>query len=452
MDYRHLCVLTVVALLSVSCLTETPCLTVDASYERIQFTAISELKTKTVYNAGHVLWNAGDKISLFSGNDYSAKTELCMMSLSQDGKTACFDGLAAAGTSEYVAIYPSADANLYDVSSASFSVNIPTEQHAVAEGFMAGANVAIASSHGESLVFRNLGALLGIRMAGGDAARTASICVRAKKSGGQFHKLTGVSRVFMDSSNDNMVVSEGSCDYVELLPPDGGFSDGVTYYMVVCSGRYDGLEILFTDVDGYESQVNIPVTCNLLRSHVLNLGNVDAGYGSLPDDLEICIDFTQGWPFLEPAPATSFNDMTVTYRHKYLKAGSEYTADFKYMFTGGTDNIYTWNKEYLTTGASNCRIILYGVPGKYLQSVAMTTNNSKQYSKRFQIVNTSWDTIAESAGVYTDNPASVTFPVEGVCTGESERYYMRFPLKNTYLTSITLVYTKDMPNAVQNNF
>ena len=439
------------AFICISCFKEdnTPDISDKGMVESVAFAAAYAPQSKTSLVNGEVRWTLQDRVSLFSGGNYATKTELSVTSLSEDAATAQFEGMAEVGSYEYVAIYPSMESNAYDAASASFTVSIPSEQLAVADGFMSRANVAVASSRDNSLLFRNVGALLGIRMTGGDAVRTASVRIKARRPDGQMHSLTGTSQVSVDHASGAMDVSEGSSDHVTLRPPEGGFKDDVTYYMVVYPGEYNGFDITFTDKEGYDFNVSDPTYCKVECSQTLDLGKIRADYESLPDDLEIVIDFRNGWPFVEAAPTASFNDKTYTYRHTYVRGSRKFTADFKYNFTG-SGTTYTWNNKYITTDVINCRITLFGVPGKYLKSVAMTTNNGHQYSKKFQIVNTAWETIAESEGSCADHPASVTFPFGDNNTQMTERFYMRFPLKNTYITSITLVYTKDEPT-VSNN-
>ena len=100
----------------------------------------------------------------------------------------------------------------------------------------------------QSLVFKNVGSLIGIRFAtAADAKKTKSITIKAKKSETEYCGLTGSVAVTLDAESKVPVTGEGSADYVKILPPSDGFVEATTYYAVVCPGTFKGVDVIFTD-------------------------------------------------------------------------------------------------------------------------------------------------------------------------------------------------------------
>ena len=67
-----------------------------------------------------------------------------MSDCSEDKTKASFTGIADLAADRYLAVYPHSAENSC-TSEGTLSVNIPSEQTAVADGFASGANVAVAS-------------------------------------------------------------------------------------------------------------------------------------------------------------------------------------------------------------------------------------------------------------------------------------------------------------------
>ena len=316
--------LAVLVALSASCAKEIGKLSepLPESLAPVSFTASGEISTKTVFSAGSVKWEETDKISLFSGTGFTTKTELTIKNISEDCRKAEFEGLAADGSSSYVAVYPSAAVNSYDGSV--LTISIPSEQTAVANGFMSGANTTISSSNEKNLIFRNVGALIGICLETADASEVSTIKFRAKKSSTEFAGVSGTASVTLEqNAGIPAVVGDGSSDFITLASPEGGFIAETPYYAVVYPGTYAGFELTLTYLDGSVRTKTVESTYNLDRSSMLTW---DLNMVVVPDDFVVTVDFTSGWPFFN----TFASDQTTTpetyyYEYSYGANGSKKT-------------------------------------------------------------------------------------------------------------------------------
>ena len=254
---------------------------------KVTFTGITGVHTRTAYADGAILWEASDRISLLSGADYSVKTELTMTSLSEDRTTARFEGLASNASGAYIAVYPSADGNVY--SGGKLSVCIPSVQTGMADGFASGSNVSVASVGKDTdiLQFKNVSSLISFRFrTQEEASEIKSVTFKAKKSDGVFWGLSG--NVSVSLSGDNIPeVSEGDAEYVTVSAPEGGFAVDCAYYIPVCPvGECKGLQLIFTDRNGQQTVRNNDTPCVLERSRIIDLdylpqsGDADQSFGN----------------------------------------------------------------------------------------------------------------------------------------------------------------------------
>ena len=138
------------AVVAVACAKETQMSPVQESDGLVPMTfsasAEGEIQTKTTYSGRKVYWEAEDEISVFSIGTEVVKTGFKATEVAEDGTWASFSGVAAPGAETYVAVYPHQDANAFDLATQTLTVNIPTEQAGVANGFASGANVSVALS------------------------------------------------------------------------------------------------------------------------------------------------------------------------------------------------------------------------------------------------------------------------------------------------------------------
>ena len=348
----------------------------------------ASVATRTTYASRKVYWEEADKISVFSiGETETVKTEFGVKALSDDRLTATFEGLADSQASAFCAVYPHHDYNAYE--NGTLTVNIPSEQTAVAEGFALGANVSVAYSANDgdvSLKFRNVTTLLCIKFAdANDAANTQSITFKAKKSDTEYWGLSGQAQLTLDEEYVPVVEVEGSEQQVTLLAPADGFvKDAIYYVPVYAVGECAGFEVTFTDLNGddYTKTKNVPGSLD--RNWLFNFGSIPNPYPSveLPDELTITIDFTSGWPFKEPLSDT-MNEIgeEYTYTHTYIHNGVEYSQDVAFVISTRGAGTYSYvsqndgNDGYLQMPDAEATSNRYGaisvpaIRGMYLASI-----------------------------------------------------------------------------------
>ena len=467
-----------VAVLAVSCAKDNQDINVSSSlpdgFNVMTFKA-EAIATRTTFSALQVFWEATDKVSLFSGTEFT-KTELSIKEedgLAEDNSWAKFAGLAADESSEFVAVYPSAETNSYD--GTTINVVIPTEQTAVARGFQSGANVTVAWSTDQSLEFKNIGSLIGIRFAtASDAAKTRYLTIKAKKSETEYCGLTGNVSVTIDHENMVPVASEGSADYVRILPPAEGFEVATTYYAVVCPGTYKGVDVIYTDINGNDILRSNPQEYFLERNYGMNIGQIAEPYNTLPDEITISLDFTSDinplGNFKKIADQTTEGD-TYKYSYSYLFKGNTIKESFNYVLIKGSARNTTATGYYqhikpndtaaagiatktllIVCNSGDTKIKLPGIPGRYLKSVSMSVLNTDNRRFRLQndtknrYVSSPWakaTSTTEKATTTVSFPnTATTFPT----TTEGVAYTMELTDKaNYYITDITAVYTKTAP-------
>ena len=371
---------------------------------QVEFTAspdVAAAETKTALNGKQVVWVAGDKVSLFSGESFT-HTDLEATNVAQDGSTASFTGLAAEGAEEYVAVYPYSEANAY--ADGVLTVTIPAEQNAVAGGFDPAANVSVAYSADEALAFRNVGALVGISLSESDAPIVTKITIKAKKTEG-YYGLAGVASV--SCTEDNLPqAGEGSADAVTLLAPADGFQSGVTYYAVVYSGDYAGMEVIYTtDVyidsttdEPFDIMRENPTACELGRNQILNIGEIPNACDILPEeDFHILLNFTQGtgkWPFAEAYEKDVIKNYTFISGRYFPGLVQDSDAnlyfkfkdkEFKYCydchFISGQ---YEFKSNQILT--KKLKVNIPTVPNRYLTGVKVEVRNGSDYPRTVQVL------------------------------------------------------------------
>lgn len=408
----------------------------------------SDVATKTTYQNRSIFWEDTDAISVFfDGN--SAKQTFTVKELSEDKSTAVFEGLGIQSAGKFIAAYPDREKNSYDGSS--LKVNIPSTQQGVLNSFESGSNVAVAYSQNETFQFKNVGALIGIRIASqAQASKLASITLRAKTETG-YAGLTGDSIVAVGQENEP-VAGPGSTDYITINAPEGGFVGGTadTYFAAVYPFDCKGFEITMTGKDGEVTVLRNDSPATVARNTGLSITRLSTSL-KLPEEFEITIDFSKGWPFKEAITAnskqmTSGSGEIYTYEHAFEAEGKTYkTEHLFYMFggaTGGSHTPYAYASNQWRTSGENARILLPGIDGRHLKSVKVEVNNAAPNHKRTQIVGTDWQLKVEGPKVVNDEPAVINFPDGYFWTEPNKAYYLRFPVKNMQVTKITLAYAK----------
>lgn len=176
--------------------------------------------------------------------------------------------------------------------------------------------------------------------------------------------------------------------------------------------------------------------------------------GSLPEKMVVKLDFTQGWPFEEPARGEDEQNrrgetyVGDTYTFAYEDASAygegEFQLELPFFFRGNGEPYVYVRKRCFFPGSKNCRMTIPAVEGMRLESVTMETRNGASFPKGFKIKREDFSDIAEcQTPSYKGSPAVVGFPTpEGADTEPGARYFMSFTDAGTQITTITIVYMK----------
>lgn len=208
-------------------------------------------------NGPKVSWAEGDQIAVFAEG---AKN---LLSASAAGSKVDFTGKV--GAAPYYAISPAAAAQSF--SGDKVSVTVPDEQKAVKDGIDPSVSIAVATSSGEDLTFKNILGLLKFSLVSDNVIK--SVTVTSKGS----DNLTGSANVSF--SNGRMSVTDGKNSVVIA---DAAKMDKGTYYIAVIPATFvDGLTVTISDEYGRVANVSTEEFISAKSGAVLDLGAVDQG-------------------------------------------------------------------------------------------------------------------------------------------------------------------------------
>ena len=490
-------ILAVVALTVAACAEKTQ---IDASQEtqkgglvEMTFDAVVDDKvedTKTTYSGRNIFWEEGDAITVFFEGDGITSRTFTESWISDDKAKASFTGLGDESANACLAVYPESDAYTYD--GTVLTVNIPSEQVAVRNGFASGANVSVAYSSDAALKFRNVGSLIAFRFeTEEDAAKTASVTFKAKTAvEGEYLGITGTATVNIQEQpaegTENpvtyipVVSGNGDATSVTLVAPEGGFeyngTSPVTYYAVIYPGNYEnGFEVTYTTNDETPQTLvlNNDEAVNLTRNSLLSMGAIPNPYDTLPEEIVISLDFANEanlnplGTFPKMAQQSADGD-DYTYKYTYEHEGKTFTEPLTFTIYKGSGYSYTYlngaatgtDKYFyvLNSGANTC-MKFPAIRGRYLKSVSFS-HTGTTYNRNFRLQEGyptaghyyTVGAVPEAADAV--GTAVVTFPtgVEDTAqlnvTKAGVPYFVQFTSASKYsITNITLVYTKQAPVA-----
>lgn len=411
-----------------------------------------QVDTKTTYSGRKVFWEEGDAISVFFNGDQITKQEFTATALYNDNTIATFEGLGDENAASYIAVYPHSDVNAYD--GTNLTVNIPSVQVGVAQGFSSGANTSVAYSTDGTISFRNVGALIAFRFeTPAGAAQTASVTIKAKTAvEGKYYGLTGTSTVALQDGIP--VAAEGSADYVTIMAPEGGFECGSNkvYYAVVYPGEVSGFEMTYTTNDStpITAVLNNDTPATLKRNYLLSMGLVPEAYDMLPEEFSITL-FEGGWPFNETIVAQASQSLSgsgdkYTYTYEYKFGDVSYSKDLNFFVYGGgktyTYQFYTSANNYqlrTQSGAPNARIGLPAIKDRYIKSVELKIQNTG--AKEVAIVGFDWVERASGKTAALNAPCVYSAP-EDFAPEFNTSYYLKVVTANTQITAVTVTYAK----------
>lgn len=256
-------------LLAASCAKEQiPSMSNEPKLVEKTFVADAGMTKTSLAEGNKVVWTAGDKISVF---DNVSKKNNPFESSSINGNGACFTGYVAEGATEYVAVYPYRYGTSYDATNKKITTTYPIIQKAVKGSFDNNLNVSVAVSNGETLNFKNIGALLKVTIPEGlTNVRAISLANESARMSGKFVVALAADGKFTvtGDGNDTNASREVSLDNggQPMEPGD--------YYIVVMPGTYKKMFLAVTTMND-ELYVKYTAKENSVASNqVIDLGEV----------------------------------------------------------------------------------------------------------------------------------------------------------------------------------
>ena len=235
-----------IPILLIACLSSCKVNEQARDLPRVTFTATHESDpgSKTTLSESHVLWSAGDAISIFSTSCTTGEQYLINDEDAGTGQ-ARFTGNSV-GAAPYYALYPAGGGAVLEGSAIRFS--LPAVQPYAASGFASGFNPMIASSSDLSLHFRNLCALLTVRLTGSGTVTSVSITSNKAES------LWGTASVGLNYTDaPTLVMTDTADDAHRTVVLDCGAgvalgTDPVEFSLVVPAGSLsEGFTLKVTD-------------------------------------------------------------------------------------------------------------------------------------------------------------------------------------------------------------
>ena len=241
---------------------------------------------------------------------------------------------------------------------------------------------------------------------------------------------------------------------VVLTPAEGSkaitvnntFKNGSFYANVLPQTYSQGLKLTASFLDGKTTEqilTGADGSLTVPRSGVVAAAK--AMDETLPDEFEVVLDFTQGWPFKEaiiPAASQSKDTKNLdkyNFEYKYMNGESEFSTNLVF-YLYGNQQAYSYTSNQLRTAAKNARITLPGIYGRYIKSVKLEVINSG--AKGFNLVSQDWSTTMKGPSATVTNPGVLTIPTaSGEKTEKATSYFMQYTAGNTYITSITIKYS-----------
>lgn len=241
---------------------------VDGQVMTISAVVDANSDSKTQLDGKVVKWEASDVLGLYDGvgvQQFTTSEEAI------NGASATFTG-EAADQDMYYAVYPYNENVKFDADTKTFSTNIPTTQTASADGFMSGANIAVAkAAKGADYVFKNICSYIKVNVTEANVKQVVVKSTSGKKL------LTGKVKVTVTDDAPVTTVYDGST-LVYLNPASG--SDYIapgTYYITVAPQNLSASEYTIRKV--YDSTMKVwtgTKALELNRNTPVNFGDLAA--------------------------------------------------------------------------------------------------------------------------------------------------------------------------------
>lgn len=230
MKKRLITAICILAAVTASSCTEPGAVIPEGEICQLEFEAMNEdAQTKTTLASDFsIKWSTKDHITVFSGEGKG--TTFSDVTVSSDGRTATFAG-SADWSPEYYALYP-AQSDAVLSADGTITATLPTTQTAVRGNIADRMNLAIAVSDEDNLLFRNVGALIGITLptSYGGYLKIESLNPDVMMSGKAEIKMTDGVPVAVPAAD--------AVNYIEFTSLSGLKANDVLYF-VAYPGNYD---------------------------------------------------------------------------------------------------------------------------------------------------------------------------------------------------------------------
>ena len=226
--------------------------------------------TKTYIDAADgfkAFWEASDKIAVYAD---AQKTEqpFAVTEGSASGTFAYFRGTAPEGASAYYAVYPAAAAG--ECADGKVNVTIPAVQTLSGHTTASGALVSVAKAEGDALAFKNVCALMKVKVAADDITE---IVLQGKND----ELIAGTVKVDAATGVLSEVV-EGS-KMITFKPEGETFAQGDYYIALLPTAFTKGFDLVLSRAaDSKRSIKETTKQLTIARSAGKNLGTVTSGY------------------------------------------------------------------------------------------------------------------------------------------------------------------------------
>lgn len=249
-----------------------------------------------------------------------------------------------------------------------------------------------------------------------------------------------------NSQADYLTVVGEKQTAVTLLPAeDEGVLAKGRYYIALLPGTYtEGFTATVTYKSGKQvTNALMPDGVTVVRSELAAYGEEPVD-DPLPDEIELTLDFSSGWPFEEPAVATdnqSSDGDTYTYKYEYEVTGGREMLEYPFVLIGRP--AYEHKDGALAAGANAfSRISIPGIQGRCLKSVSVEVIDEAE--KKFEFKNSSRQTIdVGKLAASNDAPMVLSFPTaNGVDTEKGATYHLSFSSGDTHISKITIRYAR----------
>lgn len=286
--------------------------------------------TKTTVGENNAInWCADDEIAVFDNTGAARKFTIVEGTL--DGKTARFEGLVAAGSTDFTAVYPFSAA--VSVADGAVTVNTPDVQVLDGATIADGATVSVAQFTKDNAEFTFKTAIGYLRVDVKEADVT-SIIVKGTNIAGQ---------ASFNAAGELQSVAEGK-NQVTLTPAGEVFTSGISYYVTVLPGKYAAEDFSITLVRETELAAELAATkeVTILRNQGFFLDSGKLSYKFVIKDAETLQKFLDNAAdYTAKDKAEIVNDIDLT------DVTLTPASSFKGVLYGGDYSLKNWTNDGL---------------------------------------------------------------------------------------------------------